>query len=80
MWLLQVEVIDLAHSQASNNVPGSCAGTAAATQQMSMGAPGAAAQLTLLGAVYMSDCTLALRASTDFSLLSARVPPSHKYV
>ncbi|CAL8464419.1 g3954 [Coccomyxa elongata] len=33
----QVEVIDLAHSQASNNVVGSLAGTAAATQQMSMG-------------------------------------------
>ncbi|BDA49699.1 probable SWI/SNF-related matrix-associated actin-dependent regulator [Coccomyxa sp. Obi] len=33
----QVEVIDLAQSQASNNVAGSYAGTAAATQQMSMG-------------------------------------------
>lgn len=49
MWLPQVEVIDLAQSQASNNVAGSYAGTAAATQQMSMGALGATAKITLLG-------------------------------
>ncbi len=47
VWLLQVEVVDLV-SQASNNVAGSSAGTAAATQQMSRGALGATPQMTLL--------------------------------